>query len=277
VVKEDKEPHFETWSPMTERRARMPSLDTINAAKNIAASMNAARKIAAAVDHSAAESVAEMNAAKKIVAAVDHSAAESVAEMNAAKKIAAAVDHSAAESVAEINAAKKIAAAVDHSAAESVAEACATAAFQILQNLSARATAAFQILQNLSVHPPAVTIALSGLEYTVNVGENEKRKLLTDVNAVGKNEKRKLLTDVNAVFEPGMLIALMGSSGAGKTTLMDVIAGRKTGGEIAGRILVNGHNQVRDSVLDTLAGCDSVIDTRARVLATLGWVLDAPG
>jgi len=113
-----------------------------------------------------------------------------------------------------VNAAKKIAAAIDHSAAESVAE--------------ARATAAFQLLQNLSVHPPAVTIALSGLEYTVTVG---------------KNEKRKLLTDVNAVFEPGMLIALMGSSGAGKTTLMDVIAGRKTGGEIAGRILINGHNQ----------------------------------
>ncbi len=33
----------------------------------------------------------------------------------------------------------------------------------------------------------------------------------------------------------------MGGSGAGKTTLMDVIAGRKTQGEITGDILVNGH------------------------------------
>ncbi|ETM41591.1 hypothetical protein L914_12647, partial [Phytophthora nicotianae] len=33
----------------------------------------------------------------------------------------------------------------------------------------------------------------------------------------------------------------MGSSGAGKTTLMDVIAGRKTGGKIAGKILLNGY------------------------------------
>ncbi|KAG3231395.1 hypothetical protein PI124_g23509 [Phytophthora idaei] len=33
----------------------------------------------------------------------------------------------------------------------------------------------------------------------------------------------------------------MGSSGAGKTTLMDVIAGRKTGGQIRGDILLNGH------------------------------------
>ncbi|KAJ0411448.1 hypothetical protein ATCC90586_007108 [Pythium insidiosum] len=31
------------------------------------------------------------------------------------------------------------------------------------------------------------------------------------------------------------------SSGAGKTTLMDVIAGRKTGGKIRGQILLNGH------------------------------------
>ncbi|KDD75002.1 ABC-2 type transporter [Helicosporidium sp. ATCC 50920] len=33
----------------------------------------------------------------------------------------------------------------------------------------------------------------------------------------------------------------MGASGAGKTTLMDVLAGRKTGGVVAGEIRVNGH------------------------------------
>ncbi|CAK4714323.1 unnamed protein product, partial [Aphanomyces euteiches] len=35
--------------------------------------------------------------------------------------------------------------------------------------------------------------------------------------------------------------ALPGTSGAGKTTLMDVIAGRKTGGKIVGDILLNGY------------------------------------
>lgn len=40
---------------------------------------------------------------------------------------------------------------------------------------------------------------------------------------------------------PGVLTALMGGSGAGKTTLMDVLAGRKTEGHISGDILVNGH------------------------------------
>ena len=38
-----------------------------------------------------------------------------------------------------------------------------------------------------------------------------------------------LLTDINGCFRPGVLTCLMGVSGAGKTTLMDVLAGRKTG------------------------------------------------
>ncbi len=42
-----------------------------------------------------------------------------------------------------------------------------------------------------------------------------------------------LLTDINGCFRPGVLTCLMGVSGAGKTTLMDVLAGRKTGGHLS--------------------------------------------
>ena len=38
-----------------------------------------------------------------------------------------------------------------------------------------------------------------------------------------------LLSDISGAFCPGRLTCLMGVSGAGKTTLMDVLAGRKTG------------------------------------------------
>jgi ABC-type multidrug transport system ATPase subunit len=44
-----------------------------------------------------------------------------------------------------------------------------------------------------------------------------------------KGSKLQLLHSVSGAFRPGVLTALMGVSGAGKTTLMDVLAGRKTG------------------------------------------------
>ncbi|KXZ50448.1 hypothetical protein GPECTOR_16g622 [Gonium pectorale] len=54
-------------------------------------------------------------------------------------------------------------------------------------------------------------------------------------------ERLQLLSGITGFNEPGVLLALMGGSGAGKTTLMDVIAGRKTIGTIGGTITVNGH------------------------------------
>jgi ABC-type multidrug transport system ATPase subunit len=57
----------------------------------------------------------------------------------------------------------------------------------------------------------------------------------------GVSENRlQLLREVTGAFRPGVLTALMGVSGAGKTTLMDVLAGRKTGGYIQGDVRVSG-------------------------------------
>lgn len=57
----------------------------------------------------------------------------------------------------------------------------------------------------------------------------------------GINEDRlQLLHDVSGAFRPGILTALIGVSGAGKTTLMDLLAGRKTGGYIEGSISISG-------------------------------------
>lgn len=51
----------------------------------------------------------------------------------------------------------------------------------------------------------------------------------------------QLLSNVSGVFSPGVLTALVGASGAGKTTLMDVLAGRKTDGYIEGDIIISGY------------------------------------
>jgi len=55
------------------------------------------------------------------------------------------------------------------------------------------------------------------------------------------NESLTLLKGISGYALPGSITALMGSTGAGKTTLMDVIAGRKTGGTIRGKIMLNGY------------------------------------
>eukprot|EP00741_Cyanophora_paradoxa_P025294 tig00000361_g24413.t1 len=68
----------------------------------------------------------------------------------------------------------------------------------------------------------------------------------------GSTVEKVLLQNINGFVRPGMLIALMGPSGGGKTTLMDVLAGRKTGGKIGGEILVNG--KPKDQFFNRVAG-----------------------
>ncbi|OQS07891.1 ATP-binding Cassette (ABC) Superfamily [Thraustotheca clavata] len=74
----------------------------------------------------------------------------------------------------------------------------------------------------------SVTLAFKDLWYSV---PNPKK---------GEPEL-KLLKGINGYAAPGTVAALMGSSGAGKTTHMDVIAGRKTGGKIEGQIFLNSY------------------------------------
>ncbi|KAE9124919.1 hypothetical protein PF002_g7448 [Phytophthora fragariae] len=74
-----------------------------------------------------------------------------------------------------------------------------------------------------------VTVAFKDLWYTVSApgGPGQPAQALD------------LLKGITGYALPGSITALMGSTGAGKT-LMDVIAGRKTGGIIRGQILLNG-------------------------------------
>jgi ABC-type multidrug transport system ATPase subunit len=63
------------------------------------------------------------------------------------------------------------------------------------------------------------------------------------VTASTTKDTIELLKGVSGHFQSGTLTALMGSSGAGKTTLMDVLSLRKTSGEITGDIRLNGFPQ----------------------------------
>lgn len=72
-----------------------------------------------------------------------------------------------------------------------------------------------------------VTFTWKDLDYHVRFGGGEKQ----------------LLRNICGFVKPGHLLALMGTSGAGKTTLMDVLAQRKDAGRIEGSIHVDGMPQ----------------------------------
>ena len=54
-------------------------------------------------------------------------------------------------------------------------------------------------------------------------------KGLPNVSVMHGKSQLELLRGISGSFRPGILTCLMGVSGAGKTTLMDVLSGRKTG------------------------------------------------
>ena len=69
-------------------------------------------------------------------------------------------------------------------------------------------------------------------------------------------DRLQLLREVTGAFRPGVLTALMGVSGAGKTTLMDVLAGRKTSGYIEGDIRISGFPKKQETFARISGYCE---------------------
>ncbi|KAL6998106.1 Pleiotropic drug resistance protein 2 [Sarracenia purpurea var. burkii] len=84
----------------------------------------------------------------------------------------------------------------------------------------------------LPFHP--LSLAFNHINYYVDMPSEMK------IQGV-EEDRLQLLRDVSGAFRPGVLTALVGVSGAGKTTLMDVLAGRKTGGYTEGTIFISGY------------------------------------
>ncbi|XP_024979136.1 pleiotropic drug resistance protein 1-like [Cynara cardunculus var. scolymus] len=93
------------------------------------------------------------------------------------------------------------------------------------------------------------SITFNDVKYSVDMPQEMKEQ--------GVNEDRLLLLkSVSGAFRPGVLTALMGVSGAGKTTLMDVLAGRKTGGYIEGDIRISGYPKKQETFARISGYCE---------------------
>ncbi|KAI8569222.1 hypothetical protein RHMOL_Rhmol02G0261800 [Rhododendron molle] len=79
-----------------------------------------------------------------------------------------------------------------------------------------------------------LSLAFNHVNYYVDMPVEMKKQGIEE-------DRLQLLRDVSGAFRPGVLTALVGVSGAGKTTLMDVLAGRKTGRYIEGTISISGY------------------------------------
>ncbi|KAK2651460.1 hypothetical protein Ddye_011316 [Dipteronia dyeriana] len=93
------------------------------------------------------------------------------------------------------------------------------------------------------------SINFNEITYSVNMPQEMKNQGVLD-------DKLVLLNGVSGSFRPGVLTALMGVSGAGKTTLMDVLAGRKTGGYISGNITISGYPKKQETFARISGYCE---------------------
>ncbi|XP_058208543.1 pleiotropic drug resistance protein 1-like [Rhododendron vialii] len=94
-----------------------------------------------------------------------------------------------------------------------------------------------------------LSIAFDEIKYSVDMPQEMKDQGIPD-------DRLELLKGVSGAFRPGVLTALMGVSGAGKTTLMDVLAGRKTGGYIEGRITISGYPKKQETFARISGYCE---------------------
>ncbi|TYH08961.1 hypothetical protein ES288_A07G058900v1 [Gossypium darwinii] len=92
-------------------------------------------------------------------------------------------------------------------------------------------------------------LTFDNVVYSVDMPQEMKQQGITEDRLV-------LLKGVSGAFRPGVLTALMGVSGAGKTTLMDVLAGRKTGGYIDGNITVSGFQKKQETFARISGYCE---------------------
>ncbi|XP_030552874.1 ABC transporter G family member 32 isoform X2 [Rhodamnia argentea] len=94
-----------------------------------------------------------------------------------------------------------------------------------------------------------VSMSFSNINYFVDVPLELKQQGIME-------DKLQLLVNVTGAFRPGVLTALVGVSGAGKTTLMDVLAGRKTGGVIEGSIHISGYPKRQETFARISGYCE---------------------
>lgn len=97
----------------------------------------------------------------------------------------------------------------------------------------------------LMTHHTPARLLFSGINYTVN--------------------SKQVLSGVQGSVKPGEIMAIIGASGAGKTSLLDILARKTKAGNVTGELLVNGR-LVKDSEYRDIVG---FVDQEDALMPTL--------
>ncbi|QDS68791.1 hypothetical protein FKW77_005871 [Venturia effusa] len=85
---------------------------------------------------------------------------------------------------------------------------------------------------------------------------------------------KQILTGIQGSVHPGELMAIMGASGAGKTTFLDILARKNKRGEVQGEFLVNGE-KILDNEFRSIIGFVDQEDTLLPTLTVHETILDS--
>ncbi|XP_021609985.1 ABC transporter G family member 28 isoform X2 [Manihot esculenta] len=101
-----------------------------------------------------------------------------------------------------------------------------------------------QIEKEKAMQEQNKNLTFSGVISMTNDIEIRKRPTIEisfkDLSITLKRKKRHLLRGVTGKLSPGKVSAVMGPSGAGKTTFLSALTGKATGCQVSGTVLVNG-------------------------------------
>jgi ABC-type multidrug transport system ATPase subunit len=115
----------------------------------------------------------------------------------------------------------------------------------------------------------------------IRLPDNEASKLMTDHVPASLhfsslsytlNNNRIILDSISGRVKPGQVLAIMGASGAGKSTFLDILARKRKRGMVRGTTLVNGR-EVPDEMFKNVMGFVDQEDTLMSTLTVYETVL----